>query len=461
MKFGITAKLFCAILAACALVLVINGVATRIVFERGFLGYLNDQGISRLEHLLPRLQGEYARHGDWEFVRGHPDVWFTLLRPSEAEEIDIESRVPPVSDQSGAVFRFALLDAQGHRIAGNPAVATDAIRRPVVVDGRTVGWMAMVPFQRVLAGNEQRFIEEQKQHWWTIGIASVLVAALVALGLSRALLRRVRGLAAATHRLSAGDYTVRIDAGRRDEIGGLARDFNQMADALEHTEQTRRAFMADISHELRTPLAVLRAELEAIQDGIRPMTWTTLAPLQAEVGQLGKLIDDLHDLALTQSGTLAYHRGAMDLAPVLQATLAPMRGRFDAAGLTLKAVALSASLPVYGDERRLQQLLANLLENALRYTDVGGTVAVSAQRIGTRAQVVVEDSAPGVPEDKRARLFERFYRVEASRNRASGGSGLGLAICRNIAQAHEGTLHAEASSLGGLRIVLTLPLLDP
>lgn len=460
MKFGITAKLFCAILAACALVLVINGVATRIAFERGFLGYLNDQGTERMEHLLPRMQGEYARHGDWEFVRSDPDVWFALLRPSEGEKIDIESRGPPVSDQSGAVFRFALLDAQGHRIAGNPAVAADAIRRPIVVDGRTVGWMAMVPFQRVLAGNEQRFIEEQKQRWWTIGVVSVLVAALVALGLSRALLRRVRGLAAATRRLSAGDYTVRIDAGRRDEIGGLARDFNQMADTLEHTEQTRRAFMADISHELRTPLAVLRAELEAIQDGIRPMTWTTLAPLQAEVGQLGKLIDDLHDLALTQSGAMAYRRGAIDLGPVLQATLAPMRGRFAAAGLELKADAVSTPLPVLGDERRLQQLLANLLENALRYTDAGGVVVVSAQRAGAQAQVVVEDSAPGVPDDKRARLFERFYRVEGSRNRASGGSGLGLSICHNIAQAHEGTLRAEASALGGLRIVLTLPLLD-
>ncbi|SEM26571.1 two-component system, OmpR family, sensor histidine kinase BaeS [Pseudoxanthomonas sp. GM95] len=458
MKFGITAKLFCAVLAACAVVLVVNGVATRIAFERGFMGYLNDQGTGRMEHLLPRLQAEYARHGSWDFVRGKPDVWFTLMRPSEVEIGDFDLRAPPVSDQSGAVFRFALLDADGKRVIGNPNVDADAVRRAILVQGRTVGWMAMVPFQRVLAANEQRFIEQQQRRWWMIGIASVLVAATLAWLLSRALLRRVRGLASATHRLAAGDYTTRIAPGSDDEVGRLAQDFNRMADALEHTEQNRRAFMADISHELRTPLAVLRAELEAIQDGIRPMTWTTLSPLQGEVQQLGKLIDDLHDLALTQSGALAYRRATLDLGAVLQATLDGMRGRFADAGLNLMAPHSAAALMVLGDERRLQQLFANLLENALRYTDAGGVVAVQAQAVDGQARIVIEDSAPGVEPDKRARLFERFYRVDASRNRASGGSGLGLAICHNIVLAHDGAIATEASALGGLRLVLTLPL---
>lgn len=457
MKIGITVKLFCAILAACALVLVINGVATRVAFERGFLGYLNDQGIGRMEHLLPRLRDQYVAHGDWEFLRGQPGVWFELMRPDERDASNFDLQAPPVSDQSGAVFRFAVLDAQGRRVIGNPEVETEAIRRAITVQGRTVGWMAMVPFQRVLAGNERRFVEQQQQRWWTIGIASVLVAALLALALSRALLRRTRGLAAATHRLSAGDYAVRLPPGRDDEIGGLARDFNRMADALEHTEQTRRAFMADISHELRTPLAVLRAELEAIQDGVRPMTPATLAPLQAEVGQLGKLVDDLHDLALTQSGALAYQRSTIDLCAVLQATVEPMGGRFADAELALALQLPHTPLHVQGDERRLQQLLANLLENSLRYTDSGGRLALRAERTAEAVRVVLDDSAPGVPQDKRGRLFERFYRVEGSRNRASGGSGLGLAICQNIAQAHGGQLRADASPLGGLRIVLTLP----
>ncbi len=458
MKFGITAKLFCAILAACAVVLLINGVATRIAFERGFMGYLNEQGTGRMEHLLPRFQAEYAQHGSWEFVRGRSDVWFTLMRPSEIEPGDISLRAPPVSDQSGAVFRFALLDARGQQVIGNPNIDEGAIRRAIVVRGRTVGWMAMVPFQRVLETNERRFVEQQQRRWWAIGAVSVLVAATLAWLLTRALLRRLRGLAAATHRLSAGDYTTRLSPGGDDEIGRLAQDFNRMADVLESTEQNRRAFMADISHELRTQLAVLRAELEAVQDGIRPMTPATLAPLQGEVRQLGKLIDDLHDLALTQSGALAYRRSAMNVGAVLRATLDGMRGRFADAGLTLKTQDDPRPLTVLGDERRLQQLFANLLENALRYTDAGGVVSVQAQALDGRVRIVIDDSAPGVDPDKRARLFERFYRVEGSRNRASGGSGLGLAICHNIVLAHDGTIGTDVSALGGLCIVLTLPL---
>ena len=205
--------------------------------------------------------------------------------------------------------------------------------------------------------------------------------------------------------------------------------------------------MADISHELRTPLAVLRAELEAIQDGIRPMTPAALEPLQGEVQQLGKLIDDLHELSVTQNGALSYRFAVLDLDGVLQAALAAVRGRFADAGLALETAPAGAVLLIEGDERRLQQLFANLLENALRYTDAGGRVAARIQPHADRVDIHIEDSAPGVDAAHRERLFERFYRVEGSRNRASGGSGLGLAICRNIVEAHGGTIQAEACLL--------------
>lgn len=273
------------------------------------------------------------------------------------------------------------------------------------------------------------------------------------------MLRRLRGLTQATHLLAAGDYATRIDAAARDELGQLARDFNLLAQALEHNERARRDFMADISHELRTPLAVLRAELEALQDGIRPMTPNSLGSLHQQVGQLGKLIEDLYDVSLTDVGALAYRRAPVDLAVILATVLDGLRARFAAAQLQVQAQIDAGPLQVDGDERRLQQLLGNLLENTLRYTDAGGTVQVRCVRRGAVLEMVVEDSAPGVDADKRARLFERFYRTEASRNRASGGSGLGLAICRNIAEAHGGSIHAEASALGGLRMVLRLPAL--
>ncbi|WP_420008226.1 sensor histidine kinase efflux regulator BaeS [Xanthomonas sacchari] len=457
MKLGLTAKLFLAILAACVTVLLINGLAVQAFVKRQFLDYLNEQGVERMQEALPRVRAEYALHGSWDFVRDNPEVWFVLMRPERGP--GPPRRAPPISDQTGAVFRFALLDQDFKSLIGNPDVGRDDILRPVVVDGRTVGWMAMLPFQKALAAADARFYAAQQRAWWTIGSASLVVAALLGWLLSRALLRRMRGLTGATHRLAAGDYATRIDADARDELGQLARDFNLLAQALEHNERARRDFMADISHELRTPLAVLRAELEALQDGIRPMTQHSLGSLHQQVGQLGKLIEDLYDVSLTDVGALAYRRAPVDLAVILATVLDGMRARFAAAQLHVQEQIQAGPLPVDGDERRLQQLLGNLLENTLRYTDAGGTVQVRCTRRDAMLELVVEDSAPGVEADKRARLFERFYRAEASRNRASGGSGLGLAICRNIAEAHGGAIDAEPSTLGGLRVVVRLPAL--
>jgi len=458
MKLGITSKLFLAVLASCAIVLLINNFASRISFQRGFLGYLNEQGESRMLSVIPRIAQAYQAHGSWDFLRTDDlQPWFEFMRPDPLP--DQPRLAPPVSDQTGAILRFALLDRDYSFIVGNPDANRNSILRPINVNGSTVGWMALVPFQQAVSAGDVRFYESQLQMWWLIGLFSVLTAALLAWLLSRALLQRVHGLAAATHRLAAGDYTTRVRRMAKDELGGLARNFNQLANTLEHTEQARRHFMADISHELRTPLAVMRAEVEAIQDGIRPMTPASLLPLEQQIQQLGKLVNDLHDLSLTDIGALTYRRVPLSLATLLEATLLSMQSRSEGAGLTLRWHIAPDLERIEGDERRLQQLFGNLLENALRYTDAGGVVEVQCTSQDGQIEVVFQDSAPGVDADKLPRLFERFYRVDASRNRASGGSGLGLAICRNIVQAHEGSIEASASPLGGLRITIHIPTL--
>lgn len=452
MKLGISAKLFIAILAACAAVLTVNGVASRISFQRDFMGYLNDQGMERMREVLPAIQAAYQEHGSWDFVRDRPEAWFALMRPRPRTP----HAEPPISDQTGAVPRLALLDLQGRIVIGNRSAGSDAIRLPVLSDGQTVGWLVMVPFQRVIEAGDVRFYQAQLRSRWLNGLVSVTLAAALAWLVSRAMLRRVRDVTGTIHRLAAGDYGHRLQTGN-DELGRLALDVNRLAVALEDTEKNRRSFMADISHELRTPLAVLRAELEAIQDGIRPLNQATLAPLQEEVRHLGKLVDDLHDLAMTQSGTLSYRLEAMPLQPVLEHAVASLRTRFDSAGLALEYQPPPGHAVIQGDERRMQQLFTNLLENSLRYTHAGGTVVVRAEPVDAQLRITIDDSAPGVPEAQIERLFERFYRVEGSRNRSSGGSGLGLAICRNIVEAHGGSVHATASALGGLRIEILLP----
>lgn len=219
----------------------------------------------------------------------------------------------------------------------------------------------------------------------------------------------------------------------------------------------RRDFMADISHELRTPLAVLRGELEAIQDGVRQFTPESVASLQAEVGTLTKLVNDLHQLSMSDEGALAYQKTSLDLIPLLEVASGAFRERFASRGLTIQ-LSLPDSMTVFGDRDRLMQLFNNLLENSLRYTDSGDGLHISAEQRERMVLLTFADSAPGVSDDQLQRLFERFYRTEGSRNRASGGSGLGLAICVNIVQAHNGLIRAAHSPFGGVSITVELPL---
>jgi two-component system sensor histidine kinase BaeS len=436
-KAGIAVKLFLVILLAAAVAAAAMAIATRSSFQSGFLGYLNQVDAQRLDELAGRLATEYRRNGNWDFVRDD----YAKLRALA---------LPPATAP-----RLALLDAKGETVLGNPELAAEGAVKPVQVDGSTVGWIARAPLRRLSTAAEVSFQQEQLRAAWVIAGVAVALAAGLALLLGRAFVTPVKRLAQATHRLAAGDYTTRVPAGSRDELGRLAADFNRLAETLEHNETLRRRFMADVSHELRTPLAVVSAELEALEDGVRPLTRESLASLRGEVSALGKLVDDLNQLALADVGALAYRKRRVDLAPLLEQALESYRDRLAERGLAVDT-ALARGTIVFGDADRLLAMFRNLLENAARYTDAGGRVRVSARREGERVIVEFDDSAPGVPGDALPHLFERFYRVDASRSRANGGSGLGLAICRDIAAAHDAEIGALDSPLGGLRVRITL-----
>jgi two-component system sensor histidine kinase BaeS len=439
------------------------GVAVRISFTRGFLGCLNDQELQRLEALLPELATAYHVQGSWRFLRENPRLWWRLLRSHTREaardpEADSGAEREPEPDLIGLNLRLALLDEHRRVVIGNPRAGPDAVLRPIVVDARTVGWLAAVPFQQITGAADVHFQERQLKASWIIGGLSVMLAAVVAMLLARIFLAPVKRIAAATHRLAAGDYAGRVTVSSSDELGGLAENFNRLALALEKNEQMRRAFMADISHELRTPLAVLQGELEAMEDGVRPLTPASLKSLQTEVATLGKLVNDLYDLSLADIGALSYRKIDLDVMESIQSSLEAFRER-----LVERKIHLEAELPdreaptILADPDRLRQLFSNLMENAIRYTDPGGILRVACHYGQGRIRIDFQDSEPGVPPELLSRLFERLYRVESSRNRASGGAGLGLAICRNIVEAHDGEIVARPSPLGGLWIEITFP----
>jgi len=458
MKLSISTKLFVAVSAGVLLVILSMGLATSWSFGRGFLGYINEQALERMATVVPRLASAYAREGNWAFMRNRPDRWFDIMRPDPDEErVTHDLRTPLASDLTGALFRIALLDKDRKRVTGYTAIGEDALVSPIVVAGETVGWLAVTPFQSVTEAGGERFQQYQLRTSLVMGVFSLLLAMLIAWWIARTLLEPVKRVAAATHRLASGDYSSRVAVASNDEVGQLARDFNQLAYTLERNEKMRREFMADVSHELRTPLSVLRGELEAIEDGVRSLDPNTMKSLLGEVGMLSKLVDDLYELSLADIGALTYRKAPCLLNDVLENSLAMYRERFAARQLQLDLELPREPVEVLADASRLQQLFSNLLENALRYTDVNGRLRISVGVDRDTVRIDFLDSGPGVSANQLPRLFERFYRGESSRNREHGGAGLGLAICRSIANAHDGSLVADHSPYGGLWLTLRLP----
>lgn len=462
----ISTRLFLAVLATAVLMVGLVGGITRWNFERGFLGYLNELGDERMAYVQPRLEEAYAAKGSWEFLREEPRRWFHLLRPVPGQELPLDadprrgSMMLP-SDLTGAMPRMGLLDAQNQWVAGYREITPAMNKRALHHEERIVGWLVLAPFQAVADGAENRFERGQDRGLMVAIVAALVLAALVAWWVSRTLLAPVQRVARATHRLASGDHTVRVPVDTRDaphdEVAELGRDFNHLALTLERNETLRRGFIADVSHELRTPLSVLKGELEALSDGIRPLNAGAVSSLQDEVDQLGKLIDDLYELALSDAGALSYRMESVDLSELVRRVCATHQGRLASNGLTLEIDDLPSPAWVEADEGRLHQMLDNLLENSRRYTDAPGQVRVHLHESAGHWQLDIEDSAPGVPEAERAQLFERFFRVEGSRNRATGGAGLGLAITRNIVEAHGGRIEALDSPLGGITVSITLP----
>lgn len=441
---GLQSKLFIALLMTAVLAVAATSTAARFAFLSGFLGYINDQETSRARGVLRSLAWHYRKHGNWGFFRVDPHAWFDM--------------VGQVSGMPDLGMRLALLDSNRRFVIGNPVLGNGLALEPIELDGKVVGWLVVLPLNKLTAGAAGSFQRQQLVSTWLIGGVAVGLAALVAVVLARRILEPIRGVGAATQRLAAGNYAVRLDVSSADEIGRLATDFNRLALVLERNEVMRRTFMADVSHELRTPIAILRAELEAIEDELHTLTPASLKSLQGEVAMLGKLIDDLYDLSLADVGGLTYRMSRLDLGEFLRERLLACQDRYKERCIGIDASLPDCALTIAADPMRLHQLFNNLLENSLRYTESGGRLCIACRAEYEGAVIDWQDTAPGVPDELLPRLFERFYRVDPSRNRASGGAGLGLAIAKSIVEAHAGTILARQSPLGGLWIRVTLPI---
>lgn len=358
--------------------------------------------------------------------------------------------------------RVLVFDAEGRQIMGPPPrPATGAAPRTLAQSikrrGEVVGRIEILPRRHAPSGVDSRFLAIQSQTAAIIGAIILLLCIIPAWLIARVATRRLEDIRAATKAVASGDLSVTLKEGGAMEVADAIRNINAMTRSLQRLESARRRWLAEVSHELRTPLTALRGEIDAMLDDVRPMSKAALASVNEEALRLNAIIDDLHLLAVADLDGPICRFEVADASAICRAAMDRFAGPAEAKGLRLSLVAAETSLPVCWDAARIDQVLANLLTNNLRYTDAPGEVRLSLVAEGDRVRIRIEDSAPCPSHEDLPRLFEPLYRGDSHRSRLSGGSGLGLSVCEAIVRAHGGIMLAAASELGGLTVTLDLP----
>lgn len=289
---------------------------------------------------------------------------------------------------------------------------------------------------------------------------AIAVALILTFFLSRRILAPVRALTSAAKRLGRRDFSQKVQIEDRGELGELASTFNSMASDLERAEQLQRNMVADVAHELRTPLSNIRGYLEAVRDGAIKPDADTIRSLDEEAMLLSRLVDDLQELSLAEAGELKLACQAEDIAELINQTVAVVQARAAEKGVAVSIDLPDKLPPVNIDSHRISQVSRNLLENAVAHTTKGDAITVAARQQGNWVEVSVADTGEGIPAEDLPNIFERFYRVDKSRARATGGGGLGLTIAKRLIEAHGGKIEVQSELGKGSRFSFTVPVAE-
>jgi two-component system sensor histidine kinase BaeS len=472
LKLSLFSKLFISIFVASTTTLLVMMLFFNWSFKAGFIDYINNSELIRVEQLAHSLGRYYEDEGDWTFLNEQVSVWpLLLMQLSETmgatSFVNAQQNVA-VSAPLPLASRIVLLDQTQHPIATGSLSSVQLLSLPfsqvaVLSESQQVGWLRVYQDQKInletsgkLASN---FIQQQISDFSLVALFATLLSFVLATLLVKHFLRPVQALSQGAARLSQGEYEHRIPVYALDEIGQLTRDFNKLAVTLNHQKEMRQQWVADISHELRTPLTALRCEIEAIQDGIVPNTQGTIDGVHSTVLTMTRLVEDLHQLAISDSGMLATPNQIIDVNETLKDIIIQFQTRFSSKSISIKMkLSTDEPLHIYAEENLLNRIFVNVIENSLRYTNHGGEVQIDTFKDTNWVEVNIQDSSPSVTPEQLPHLFERLYRVDKSRSREFGGSGLGLSICQNLVKAHNGIITASISPLGGLSMVIRFPL---
>ena len=363
-----------------------------------------------------------------------------------------KKRFITMPDRLGLSSRLSLYDVNHQFILGEPS--DDQVSfRPIIVNGKLVGYLGLKPVLDQDDALSINFFSNQKRYLVLIYIFTLLSSLVAALLLATYFKKPIQRLLNATRELTKGNFQHQMMVKRNDELGDLSTEINQLATILDQHETSRRQWVADTSHELKTPLAVLQAQIEAMQDGIRKPTPEHFEAMLRQVTSLKKLTQDLADLAQAEAQQLKCYFAEIDPWSVVLQEIENFKPKFEQANLNISATGDGVKLQL--DIDRFKQIMVNLLGNSIRYTEAGGEVQIHTEQDAHSWSVIVDDSPFGLTDEQIAHLGERFYRVDDSRTRSTGGTGLGLALSGKIAQALGGELSFDHSPLGGLRCKLT------
>ncbi len=373
---------------------------------------------------------------------------------SSSSSEHVKKRFVSIPDRLGLSSRLSLYDEKHQFIVGEPA--TDQIAyRPILVDQKVVGYLGLKPVLDQDDASSINFFSNQKRYLLLVYALTVLSSLVAALLMATYFKKPIQRLLNATLELTRGNYQHQVMIKRNDELGDLSNQLNHLADILHQHEESRRQWVADTSHELKTPLAVLQAQIEAMQDGIRKATPEHLDAMMRQVSSLKKLTQDLADLAQADAQQLKCYFAEVNPWDVVLQEVDNFKSTFEQNQLEVSLSGEGALLSL--DRDRFKQIIVNLLGNCVRYTEQGGKIQIHTQQNEHEWILYVDDSPFGLSDEQLARLGERFYRVDDSRTRSTGGTGLGLALSCKLAQALGGSLAFNHSPLGGLRCVLTFP----
>ena len=448
---------------ALAVALMLIGLAGGVVADKQAERFQRDRDSVQVARVRQFVSGYYDRGPDWR--GGSPDLQEFLQRAGPVSGVQIE-----VFDRSGALIadsHASLPPVLNAREDKNWQKRKDDLQKfPLFRNGEQIGAFTVsdsnVPVPNSWGPVQanpvaDRISGEVKRSLLWAGLSAAALGTLLVWLLSRRTLAPLQSLGAAARRLGRGDLSQRAQTSGPTEIRELAQNFNLMAADLEETERQRRNLTADVAHELRTPLSNIQGYLEAIRDGLVQPTPETIDTIHAQAIHLSRLVDDLRLLAQVESGELQLQVTSARIQDLLQSSVEAMRPRALAKGVVLSLETDPDLPPLQLDLTRTSQVVGNLLENAITHTPEGGTVTISSTASDGQVVISVSDTGPGIAPDDIAHVFDRFYRADPSRSRATGGSGLGLTIARRLVEAHGGTIEAESRVGEGSRFTVRLP----